>query len=141
MAYRIELIEGPQKGESYPIDPEHGVMIGRSPTNNVFLRDRSVSRAHCQVRIQDGECVIEDLGSTNGTFVNGGRVTEAPLGEGDVAQIGFSKMQILRVDDEDTTATTAFVDEEFGEEQQTDATRFVADEELEDDSPLTLEDG
>lgn len=102
MAYRVEVTAGPQTGESYPLDSFHGTIIGRNPANNIYLHDRSVSRSHCQIRVDEGtgRCHIEDLGSTNGTFVNGERVTEQPLKEGDLVQLGVYKLRLVRYEDE-----------------------------------------
>ena len=102
MAYRVEVTTGPQTGESYPLDSAHGTIIGRNPANNIYLQDRSVSRSHCQIKMDSdaGHCVVEDLGSTNGTFVNGERVTERRLNEGDLIQLGIYKLRLVRYDDE-----------------------------------------
>ena len=133
MPYRIELLEGPQEGESYPIDPVHGALLGRSPSNNVFLRDRSVSRAHCQIRINEQDrCVVEDLGSTNGTFVNGERVTEKALEDGDVAQVGFSKFRVVRFEEDVVSDTTEFVSGDSEEDSPSDTTSFVTGEDMEE---------
>jgi DNA-binding NtrC family response regulator len=55
------------------------VTIGAAPDNTLCLSDRHVSRAHCQVFTRDGQCVIRDLGSTNGTHLDGVLVVEALL--------------------------------------------------------------
>ena len=113
MPYRVEIVEGPQVGESYPVDSARGTIVGRSPTNNVYLKDRSVSRAHCQIRAEagNGRCFIEDLGSTNGTFVNGQRVTEAELRDGDIIRLGAYQVKVVRYEDTGTDSTT-MLDEE-----------------------------
>ena len=48
--------------------------IGRAPDNNLVLRDSRISRNHAQVSNDDGHCVLEDLGSRHGVWVNGERV-------------------------------------------------------------------
>ena len=48
--------------------------IGRAPDNNLVLRDGRISRNHAQVSSADGNCVLEDLGSRHGVWVNGERV-------------------------------------------------------------------
>jgi hypothetical protein len=68
--------------------------FGRAPGNDHQLAtDQQVSREHCRIRIEAGRFVIEDLGSNNGTYVNGNRVAEAQLREGDIVQIGGTEMQ------------------------------------------------
>ncbi len=63
--------------------------IGRSPELALSLRCRTVSKLHAEIIQRDGGLWIKDLGSTNGTFINGKRVTEAePLNEGDLVQFG-----------------------------------------------------
>ena len=113
MAYRVEIVAGPQTGESYPVDSVRGTIVGRSPTNNVYLKDRSVSRAHCQIRAEaeSGRCFIVDLGSTNGTFVNGQRMTESELQDGDVIRLGAYQLKVARYEDTDSDSTTR-MDEE-----------------------------
>ena len=77
--YRLRFFGGEHDGETYPLHRARGVIIGRSPTNNVYVRDKNVSRVHCQVTVTDVGCLIADLQSTNGTFVNGQRITEKLL--------------------------------------------------------------
>ncbi|MEU6314778.1 DUF1707 and FHA domain-containing protein [Streptomyces sp. NPDC047014] len=65
--------------------------IGRDPGNGLRLSHETVSRAHAELRMRDGTWVLTDLGSTNGTTVNGRRVTgSAVVRDGD--QVGFGHM-------------------------------------------------
>ena len=78
-------------GERYPLIGAHTV-IGRDELADVVLDDPGISRRHCEVRVtNDGPRLvtsIRDLGSTNGTFVNGERITSTRLDEGDEITIG-----------------------------------------------------
>ncbi|MBN1574099.1 MAG: FHA domain-containing protein [Deltaproteobacteria bacterium] len=68
------------------VDP---VRIGRSPENDIALNyDAKASRRHAMIKVDNGRYVIEDLGSKNGTTVNGKPVTRIPLSQGDKIQIG-----------------------------------------------------
>ena len=66
--------------------------IGRGAGNDATLVHPQVSRTHARIVGRDGELVIEDMGSTTGTFVNGQRVEQQPLREGDVIRIGPHRM-------------------------------------------------
>ncbi len=74
-------------GRTIPLDGE--LTIGRRPPADVLLRDDAVSGRHARVASQDGSWIVEDLGSTNGTFVNGRRLSgPAVLAAGDVLVTG-----------------------------------------------------
>lgn len=76
-------------GERVVLDPASGVTLGRSRENGVVLTDASVSREHARVFYREGAWWAEDLGSKNGTKVNGRRVDKASrLTPGDVLQLG-----------------------------------------------------
>jgi Zn-dependent protease with chaperone function len=63
--------------------------IGRSPSNNIILEDSMVSRQHAQLIVSDnGQIIIKDLGSSNGTFVNGNKISETFLKTGDIVKCG-----------------------------------------------------
>jgi hypothetical protein len=63
--------------------------IGRDASNNVVLNDKMVSRHHAQLIIMDnGQVMIKDLGSSNGSYLNGNRITETYLKQGDVVKCG-----------------------------------------------------
>ncbi len=79
--------KGPQAGERFFVDQDE-ITIGRDPGCDVFLNDITVSRRHATLRMAAGVVSIEDAGSLNGTYVNGVRVDEAVIGEGDTVQIG-----------------------------------------------------
>ncbi|MER6675252.1 FHA domain-containing protein [Streptomyces sp. NPDC000983] len=71
--------------------PARTVRIGRAPDNDLVLDDLVVSRHHAELRaLPDGGHEIADLGSHNGTYLNGGAITSAPVGPGDVIGIGHS---------------------------------------------------
>ena len=57
--------------------------IGRSPDNELVLDEENVSRRHAQIEVTDGEVVVEDLGSGNGTYHQGFKIQSRPMGDGD----------------------------------------------------------
>lgn len=66
--------------------------FGRGPANDVTLDDPSVSGSHCQIVMDNGKAMIFDLGSTNGTYVNGARVRQAALQAGQTIHLGGLEM-------------------------------------------------
>jgi hypothetical protein len=68
--------------------------IGRAPECELVLKDNRASRRHARLAARDGVLVLTDLGSTNGTRVNGNRVTEVVLGAGDRVQIGETSLVV-----------------------------------------------
>ena len=73
------------------------LIIGRTPDNDVQIDSRFVSRHHCQIITSTQSCVVEDLNSTNGTFVKSNRVRRHYLNDGDVVTIG--KHELIYVDE------------------------------------------
>lgn len=80
-------------------------VIGRGTDANVRLPDREISRRHCQLELRDGTPAIQDLGSTNGTYVNGRNITDAPVMPGDRVQLG-NILFLVRYTPEGTAAQT-----------------------------------
>lgn len=70
------------------------VRIGRAPECELVLKDSRVSRRHARLQARDGVFVLTDLGSTNGTRVNGHRITELVLGAGDRILIGDTNLVV-----------------------------------------------
>ena len=67
--------------------------IGRLPECDIVVGDPNVSRRHAEVRRQDGQFVVVDLDSTNGTTVNGARVKERRLADGDEIAVGGTRLR------------------------------------------------
>lgn len=88
---RVVIISGTEAGAAYPI--KGTLTFGRAESNTVVLRDAKVSRQHAQIQQQGNEFVLIDLNSSNGTHVNGQRVEEHVLGNGDEIQIGDFVLQ------------------------------------------------
>src|SRR5688572_20962850 len=74
---------------------EKQVVIGRSSELDMVLVEDMVSRKHAKITVQNGKITIEDLGSTNGTFVNGEKIKQARLKEGDRILIGTSILKLI----------------------------------------------
>lgn len=85
------IVRGPQAGEQFTIDIAD-ITIGRDPACEVFLNDRTVSRRHAHITFRDGRAFLEDLGSLNGTWVDGAIVSSGELKDGSTLQIGTFKM-------------------------------------------------
>lgn len=83
----LTIIKGPQTGNTFELDSLE-TTIGRDPANAIFLNDMTVSRAHAKILRKPTGMVIEDLGSLNGTWVDGAIVNAAPLRDGSSVQIG-----------------------------------------------------
>jgi FHA domain/zinc-ribbon domain len=86
---------GGRAGEHF-IPQSERTTIGRSPDCDIFLDDVTVSRKHAVLVEQDGDFLIEDLGSLNGTFVNRKRIESATrLESGDEVQIGKYRLSFI----------------------------------------------
>jgi len=72
---------------------EYTVTMGRNPDSTIVLADPNVSRAHAEVRPQGTGFVVVDLGSTNGSKVNGSKISEHPLIDGDEIVLGNTHMR------------------------------------------------
>ncbi len=66
------------------------VTIGRSPDADIMIAQERISRIHCGISYEEGQYILKDLESKNGTFVNGENVTERALQPGDKIKVGSS---------------------------------------------------
>ncbi len=86
--FRLVVRRGPQPNQVYELNKDI-VALGRDITNDIVINDPEVSRHHCRMTRTPSGYTLEDLGSTNGTFINGQRVTGArPLVNGDMIGLG-----------------------------------------------------
>jgi len=86
--FQFVMRSGPTPGVIYPLEGDQ-LTIGRDASNGVAINDAEVSRKHSRLSFQGGKYVLEDLGSTNGTFVNGQRLAgPVVLKPGDVVSLG-----------------------------------------------------
>jgi len=105
MPFGIRVCTGMEEGELYPLFENREITLGRSPTNNIFVRDKNVSRVHSQIVVTNEGCTLTDLQSTNGTFVNGEKVTECQLKPGDEVRVGTTLLKYEEVDDQGRAIT------------------------------------
>jgi len=93
----LRFISGKYQGGEFPLDEGQQVVVGRSSDLDMVLVEEMVSRRHALISFRDGVVAIEDLGSTNGTFVNGEKVTKTVLREGDRILIGTNILKVIRL--------------------------------------------
>ncbi|MCS6798751.1 MAG: FHA domain-containing protein [Myxococcota bacterium] len=86
------VVIGPEG--SFERELEAHTSIGRHPNNTVQVLDRIVSKEHCHIDWVDGRWLLRDLGSLNGTFVNGERVRERVLQHGDEITLGATRVLV-----------------------------------------------
>ena len=95
----VSIVSGQDAGRVVPLDDDP-LVIGRGPEADLRIEDPGVSRIHARVvRSDQGSFTLEDLGSTNGTFIRTRRVTVAPLSPGDRVQLGPSALLRFAVTD------------------------------------------
>ena len=89
----ILILSGISKGLKYQI-PTSGTILGRQSTNDIPLPDDQVSRQHCRIFWEQNGCYLEDLGSRNGTLVNGDKVSgRCLLASQDEIAVGDTKLR------------------------------------------------
>jgi hypothetical protein len=94
--FQLFVQQGPQAGQAFAVNKPI-ITIGREAGNDIVLESPQISRYHTRLTLQGGVYVVEDMGSTNGTFLNGQRVLRpTPVTSGDLIGVGESillKMQ------------------------------------------------
>src|SRR4051794_27538564 len=94
----LRFISGKYQGGEFPMVPNKEIVVGRSSDLDMVLVEEMVSRKHARIAYEEDAVIIEDLGSTNGTFVNGEKIKRAQLKEGDRVLIGTSILKVIVVD-------------------------------------------
>lgn len=95
----LRFVRGKYKGEEFPLGPEQkNFVVGRSSDVDLVLADDAVSRKHARIYGERGRMWLRDLGSRNGTTVNGDPVTRHCLREGDRLVIGASLISVAITD-------------------------------------------
>jgi transcriptional regulator with GAF, ATPase, and Fis domain len=99
-ALRMVVIEGPDKGTIFPLDPSTPTraLLGTSPVCGFRLTDPTVSRRHASFEPVGRRYQITDFGSTNGTFVDGVAILNAFVQGGEVVRCGSTALQLERVE-------------------------------------------
>ncbi|HYV25644.1 MAG TPA: sigma 54-interacting transcriptional regulator [Pyrinomonadaceae bacterium] len=100
---RLVAINGSKKGTTFPLAADQ-ITIGRESASAVSLKHASVSRRHCVIEREGDTFKIRDLGSSNGTFVNGQPVNDKILNHADQVRIGSIALLFLIEETEDTTS-------------------------------------
>jgi pSer/pThr/pTyr-binding forkhead associated (FHA) protein len=93
--FALRFISGKYQGGEYPLAEGQEIVIGRSSELDMVLVEEMVSRKHARIALAEGAISIEDLGSTNGTFVNGEKVQQGTLREGDRVLIGTNILKVV----------------------------------------------
>lgn len=103
--YQLIMRSGPTPGAAFMLEGDQ-ITIGRDPTNSITINDAEISRRHARLTYQGGKYVLEDLGSTNGTFVNGQRLAgPRVLKSGEVVSFGEQIVLVFESTNFDAGAT------------------------------------
>lgn len=97
MKLRLEVVGGPEQGRQFELDGPASFLVGRSPHAHLRLdpaADRYVSRTHFLIELRPPRCVVSDLDSANGTYVNEERITQRELGDGDEIRAGRTRIRV-----------------------------------------------
>lgn len=103
--FQLIMRSGPTPGAAFNLEGDQ-LTIGRDSTNDIAINDAEISRRHARLTFQGGKYVLEDLGSTNGTFVNGQRLAgPRVLKAGEVVSFGEQIILVFEVTTVDAGAT------------------------------------
>lgn len=94
----VKVTAGPREILGVTVPLAGSVIIGRSPDSDLVIADEFVSSSHARIVSTAEGATLEDLGSTNGTLVNGQPATRPlPLGTGDVIELGTNRLEMVRL--------------------------------------------
>ncbi len=104
--WALRFISGKYQGGEFPLRPHREIVIGRSSELDMVLVEDMVSRKHAKIVTADSIVTIQDLGSTNGTFVNGEKVRTSEIKDGDRILIGTSIIKLVAMAGEQSASLT-----------------------------------
>jgi pSer/pThr/pTyr-binding forkhead associated (FHA) protein len=104
--WALRFISGKYQGGEFPLRPHREIVIGRSSDLDMVLVEDMVSRKHAKIITDDKAVTIQDLGSTNGTFVNGEKVRTSEIRDGDRILIGTSIIKLVSMAGESSASLT-----------------------------------
>src|SRR6266700_8112480 len=90
---KLVLLSAGMSGRSHELKVDK-TTIGRVEDNTFQIPEPSVSSHHCEVLLKGSDVVVHDLNSTNGTFINGEKVTESPIKPGQILRLGQIEMRL-----------------------------------------------
>ena len=102
---RVQLIEGPDAPNDVKLGPA-GMTIGTGAESALKLTDKRVSRMHVHISLEQDGFRVRDLGSTNGTFLDGAQIDDARVPNGSVVTIGKSVLRLLPVEEPQVVAAS-----------------------------------
>lgn len=103
---RLVLLSEGLTGRTYELKSEK-TTVGRVPDNAFEIAEASVSSHHCEIMLRGNDVVIKDLGSTNGTYINGEKIEEAVLKAGQILRVGMIEMRLETGDPGPSAAAAA----------------------------------
>src|SRR5580765_8069034 len=106
MPFRLQSTESTY---GYSLPETASVVVGRSPTSDFPIIDPTISRRHAQILRQDDKILVRDLGSSNGTYVNGVRVESGEIKPGDIVTFGKVEFRLEDLGRRSTPAKPAEV--------------------------------
>jgi pSer/pThr/pTyr-binding forkhead associated (FHA) protein len=102
--WTLRFISGKYQGGEFPLRPNREIVVGRSSDLDMVLVEDMVSRKHAKITTDEKGVSIQDMGSTNGTFVNGEKIRKVDLKDGDRILIGTSIIKLVAVTGESVEA-------------------------------------
>ena len=140
MEVSLEITSGPQAGETFPLRSNRQVQIGRGPDPEISVStDPLVSELHFAFWWDEGGCRIEDLRSTRGTLLNGQKINQAAVHNGDKIVAGQTQF-IVRIKPDPGMPEVAPISERRGVAVQEQDRRPVAESTRAKDQPAQFDD-
>jgi serine/threonine-protein kinase len=108
MRISLKVQAGPYEGQQFEFEGHDNFVVGRSPRANLSLPDegKHISRIHCMIEMNPPQCRLIDIGSTNGTLVNGQKISKVDLKDGDLITVGKTVLLVSVTTNVQTAANT-----------------------------------
>lgn len=121
--WTLKFISGKYQGGEFPLRPNREIIVGRSSDLDMVLVEDMVSRKHAKIATDEHSVSIQDLGSTNGTFVNGEKIRTVRLKEGDRILVGTSIIKLIAANSEAPIPSSGLSENEARSKMQVTANR------------------